>query len=141
MNPETSAPTPGSPLQWLEFAESDLRLAEVAAADPLVRREQACFHAQQAAEKAIKAVFVLRNVAFPHTHNIEHLLALAERNGIPLRAGVREAGVLTPYAVEARYPGPWAPVSDSELQEALRIAREVVDWAKAMIRQALGGEK
>jgi HEPN domain-containing protein len=47
---------PGSPREWLNHAKSDLRLAHLAAKDKLVRREQACFHAQQAAEKAINAV-------------------------------------------------------------------------------------
>ncbi|HXG33906.1 MAG TPA: HEPN domain-containing protein [Bryobacteraceae bacterium] len=140
MGPERPIPPPGSPGQWLEFAESDLRLAEVAAADAVIRREQACFHAQQAAEKAIKAVLVLHKAGFPYTHSLEHLLALAERHGIPLPAPVREAGFLTPYAVEARYPGPWPPVSEAELQNALRIAGEVVEWARKIIRQAQQAE-
>jgi HEPN domain-containing protein len=141
MNREGPVPTPGSPRQWLEFAESDLRLAELASTDPMIRREQACFHAQQAAEKAIKAVFVLHGAGFPYTHNIEHLLALAERSGIPLPAAVREAGVLTPYAVGVRYPGLWAPVSDSELEGALRIAGQVVEWARQMILPTPGGDR
>lgn len=115
-------------------------MAELAGADPVVRREQACFHAQQAAEKAIKAVLVLYGAGFPYTQSLEHLLALAERNGIPLPAAVREAGVLTPYALEVRYPGPWPPASDCELREALRIAGQVVEWARTMIRKAPEGD-
>jgi HEPN domain-containing protein len=141
MNPESPIHIPGSPQQWLQFAEGDLRLAELASRDRMIQPQLACFHAQQAAEKAIKAVFVLHGASFPYTHNIEHLLALAERNGISFPAAVGEAGVLTPYAAEARYPGPWPEVSESELQEALRIASEVVEWARQMIQEAPGGKE
>ncbi len=44
------------PNEWLSYAKSNLRLAYLAAEDEFVRREQVCFHAQQAAEKAIKAI-------------------------------------------------------------------------------------
>jgi len=44
----------GSPEDWIEHAKSDLRVAQIAVADAFVRFEQICFHAQQAAEKAIE---------------------------------------------------------------------------------------
>jgi len=37
-----------------------------------------CFQAQQAAEKAIKAVYISKKVAFPYIHDISHLLAALE---------------------------------------------------------------
>lgn len=45
----------GSPDDWLEHAASDLKVARLAHEEIL--SEHVCFHAQQAAEKAIKAVF------------------------------------------------------------------------------------
>lgn len=65
MNPKGNGRVPGSPDEWLSHAKSDLRLASLAAEDELVRREQVCFHAQQAAEKAIKAVLLSREIEFP----------------------------------------------------------------------------
>lgn len=73
---------PGSPQEWLNHAKRDLRLAHLAATDKLVRREQACFHAQQAAEKAIKAVLVLGEIEFPLIHDIEGLLEIVNTSGI-----------------------------------------------------------
>lgn len=58
MNPKGKGRVPGLPNEWLSHAKSDLRLAYLAAGDEFVRREQVCFHAQQAAEKAIKAVLL-----------------------------------------------------------------------------------
>lgn len=47
---------PGSPDDWLRRARSDLALAKVPLPEGALY-EDLCFHAQQAAEKAIKAVY------------------------------------------------------------------------------------
>jgi HEPN domain-containing protein len=132
---------PGSPEEWLNHARSDLRLAQLAATDKLVRREQACFHAQQAAEKAIKAVLVLRGIEFPLTHDIEELLEIADTSGISAPREIQEAGLLTPYAVEFRYPGSWIEISETDTQEALKTADLVVTWAETTLTKSGGGSK
>lgn len=124
---------PGSPREWLDHARSDLRLAHLGALDPLVRREQVCFHAQQAAEKAIKAVLLSKHIEFPLTHDIEELLEIAAEGGITLPKEIQEAGVLTPYAVEFRYPGPWMEIVEADLNEAMTTAEQVAAWAETEI--------
>jgi len=57
MNPKGGRKIPGSPEEWMSHAESDLRLARLAATDTSIRLEQICFHAQQSVEKAIEAAF------------------------------------------------------------------------------------
>ena len=54
MNPGRGRKPLGSAPEWMDHAESDLRLAQLAAGDPSIRAEQICFHAQQTADKAIK---------------------------------------------------------------------------------------
>ncbi len=132
---------PGFPREWLSHAQSDSRLAHLAAADEMVRREQACFHAQQAAEKAIKAVLVLRGTEFPLTHDIEELLEIVESSGITPPKEVQEAGLLTPYAVEFRYPGSWIEISETDLREALEAAEQVVAWAETLLKNSAGAEE
>jgi HEPN domain-containing protein len=137
MNPKK---LPGSPQEWLSHAKSDLRLAHLAAKDELVRREQACFHAQQAAEKAIKVHPLLSaGIEFPLTHDIEELLEIADNSGIRLPGDAQEAGLLTPYAVEFRYPGSWMEISEADAREALQTAEHVVTWAEAALRGSAGG--
>jgi len=96
---------PGSLQTWLSHAQSDLELARLGRSSKDILAAQICFHAQQAAEKAIKAVLLSRQIDFPFTHDIEQLIEIAEQHKVDLTSDVRNAGTLTPYAVETRYPG------------------------------------
>ncbi len=73
MPPETHAP--GSAADWLRHAYSDLALARTTPLPPILF-EDLCFHAQQAAEKAIKAILVAYNIPVPRTHNLRTLFDL-----------------------------------------------------------------
>lgn len=64
---------PGSAEEWMRHARSDLELARTKP-PPSVLLEALCFHAQQAAEKALKAILVSRAMLVPKTHNIGTLL-------------------------------------------------------------------
>jgi HEPN domain-containing protein len=128
---------PGSPEAWISSAQSDLRLARLAADDAYVRPEQACFHLQQAAEKAIKAVLLLSKVDFPLTHDIEELLEITRTSGIDLPEEVQEAGLLSPYAVETRYPGHWFEITPDDIQEARKVAEATVSWANEHLADAI----
>lgn len=70
---------PGTPAQWLRYANADLVLARIALPEGATYA-QLCCHAQQAAEKAIKAVLVHRLVPFPRTHSIERLLGYSRQS-------------------------------------------------------------
>ena len=123
--------SPGSAEDWLRFARSDLKLACIDQPEGVLL-ESLCFHAQQATEKALKAVFVFLETEFPRTHNIRILLdQLSESIGIPLE--VDESAVLTDYAVESRYPMNTEPVDDEEYQHAIGLAKVVVLWSETLI--------
>ena len=89
---------------WLTRAKSNLRLAELGRKEGVLL-EDLCFEAQQAAEKALKAVCVHYSIEFPRTHSLVLLMDLIESAGAQLTPDVKSAGILTQYAVEARYPG------------------------------------
>lgn len=130
MSPENPKRPPISPDEWLSHAESDLKLARLASRDESIHREQVCFHTQQAAEKALKAVLLADGISFPLTHDIEVLLQIAEENGLSIPEVVREAGMLTPYAVETRYPGHWGDITGTDVDVALDIAERMMRWAR-----------
>lgn len=95
---------------WLERAQSNLILAQKGKRRG-VMLEDLCFNAQQAAEKALKAICILEGLDFPRTHSLTRLLDILEAGGVVVPADVKNCDILTPYAVQTRYPGPNEPIS------------------------------
>ena len=122
---------PDDPREWLNRARSNLALAKNRVPDAYL--EDLCFEAQQAAEKAIKAVMIARKIEFPYVHDLARLLSLLDAVGEPIPETVRRAEELTLYATEGRYPGLTNPAVESEYTEALAIAEAVVGWAEERI--------
>jgi HEPN domain-containing protein len=120
------------PVAWLRRARSNLLKAEAARNVPDVFFEDLCFDAQQAAEKAIKALLLHRRKAFPKTHVIGELLTLVRESGLEVSEEIREAALLTRYAVVTRYPGP-AEVTEEEYTRAVELAERVLRWAESLI--------
>lgn len=122
----SAKPPPDSPQAWLERARSDLILGQTALITPGVLLEDACFHAQQCAEKALKGLLSHKGIAFPRTHVLEALLDLLKASATTLPPEVDESFVLTQYAVQTRYPGEWESVTRQEARSALDLAERVL---------------
>lgn len=138
MNHQPKQRVPATPADWLAHAGSDLKLARLGMGQDVLP-EQVCFHAQQAVEKALKAVLLFRRIDFPFTHDLEELIATFERAGVELPPDLREAGMLTPYAVESRYPGYWGDISETDVSAALSLAETAITWAERIIPQQDAG--
>lgn len=119
------------PREWLNRARSNLARARDQAAE--VYLEDLCFDAQQAAEKAIKAVMIKRGIDFPYIHDIARLLRLLEADGQTIPEHVERAAGLAPYATVLRYPGIEQPVSTGAHAEAVETAEAVVRWAEEQL--------
>jgi len=123
--------------QWLAYADEDLRLAVGAMnlhgeEDPPYRL--IAYHAQQCAEKYLKAYLVCRNVEFPYTHNISTLLELcSEYANWPVK--LRDAEELSTYAITTRYPGEAAEVTAQEAQRALLLAQRVCNQVRTALEE------
>jgi len=123
---------PGSPADWLRYAHSNLELARVKR-PPKVLFEGLCFHAQQAVEKALKAVLIAKGVPPTKTHNIRTLLDLLPPDVVPPEE-VEDAAGLTDYAVISRYPGDFESIDEKEYKETVQLAETVVFWAERIIQ-------
>jgi HEPN domain-containing protein len=123
----------GDPREWLRHARSNLVRCRADRRLPDVLFEDLCFDAQQAAEKAIKAVLVLKGKRFPKTHDLAELLDLVSRTGIDVPSSVLEAKRLTPWAVTGRYPGVTEDASEQDYEEALETAERTVAWAEGLV--------
>ncbi|MCX5809947.1 MAG: HEPN domain-containing protein [Proteobacteria bacterium] len=133
MNPKGKKPILTMPEEWVSHAESDLAIARLGDGKPGVLPQQICFHAQQAAEKALKAVLLFHKIDFAWTHDITELTDIFEEAGITLPEDFQDAGDLTPYAVESRYPGYWGTIDEEDVKEAIELAEKIVKWARESI--------
>jgi HEPN domain-containing protein len=119
--------------EWIAKAEGDWAsaLREVRARKK-PNYDSACFHAQQCAEKYLKARLQEASTASGKTHDLLKLLNLVsqiEPACSMLRAGVT---VLTDYAVDFRYPGRSA--TKIQAKDAIERCRQV----RSVIRRTLG---
>ena len=121
--------------EWVEKAEGDFTTASrELRARKSPNYDAACFHAQQCAEKYLKALLQEQEISFGRTHNLSALLDLF----VPIepfwetsRSDLRALAV---FAVEVRYPGESADKEDA--REAVRICREI----RRKARHSLGIE-
>ena len=123
--------------QWLNRAHKDLVSGEVLLRGGFEDYENVGFHAQQAAEKYIKAFLVRHQIEFPKTHNIALLRQLVANVDPELAKSLAEADALTPYGVEFRYPGDLPSVSRDEGERAVRLAEETRDLILASLKSYL----
>lgn len=109
----------------------------ILARDPEAPDETVLFHAQQAAEKFIKAALAARGVVYRRTHDLPELLEVSRAHGLAVPA---ERGLLVrlgPYAVEFRYLGALAPEVTRE--EARALVESLRAWASGQCSGAAGG--
>ena len=118
--------------EWIEKAEEDFH---VAISLRRLRRYPAhnavCFHAQQCAEKYLKAILEKQGIVIRKIHALPVLVdQCAEIH--PLLTALRPDMVrLSVYAVEFRYPGESATVDDA------KAAASIMKRARAELREAL----
>lgn len=117
--------------QLLDLAREDLAAARALTDAEGVSASKSGFNAQQAVEKALKAVLAGRGEDFPFTHDIAVLIELCEDQDFQLPDDLREADRLTPYAAALRY-GMGDPAAVS-LGEAMKWAAVAIEWADAEI--------
>ena len=121
------------PLKWLRKAESDLAMA--CARIKGASTENFCFHAQQAAEKAIKAVYVAHRFPFKFIHALDTLVDDLEERGVEIPDELQDREFLkqvTRYAVDSRYDLDEIPTR-ADVREAVELAVAAVRWARAEI--------
>ena len=120
------------PKAWVAKAEEDYVLARSALRHKKPLTSGASFHAQQCAEKYLKAALVARGHGFPKTHDLLVLHGLCARAAIVVPIDIKQLNRLSTYAVLTRYPG-GEPTSD-EAREALETAQAV----RRFMRRTLG---
>jgi HEPN domain-containing protein len=121
---------------WFALADADLAVARWIVAQPAASAELyglACFHGQQAAEKAIKGVLAVLDLPQPHSHDLHMLLKPCLSVRPPDEAVLAATDGLADYGVGPRYPGPQRAGSHALARRALADAELVVTWARTQV--------
>ncbi len=121
--------------RWLQFAEEDLKIAQLALEEKLYN--QSCFHAQQCAEKALKALIAESGKTVPKTHKLIDLLSEIKHHQIAqLRKSLQ---LLDRFYIPTRYPDalpgmpPEGLPTESDAKEALETARRALELARDLL--------
>jgi HEPN domain-containing protein len=123
--------------RWLRQAENDFEFARLALGAGFFA--QACFVAQQTAEKALKAVAYALGERVVLGHSLVELLALIGTRS-PAGEALREmAGILDQYYVSTRYPNglpggvPFEAFGEAQAAAAVEGAARFVAFARQEI--------
>lgn len=116
----------------LARADDDIRLVRASVGVAEITDTIVGFHAQQAAEKLLKAALAHRRIGYPFTHDLERLLELVEEAVGDSAPGEESVAALTPWAVEFRY----GEVPEDELDRSLTLA--LLDGLRAWVVASLG---
>ncbi len=120
--------------EWLKKASHDLKNAEhtLTLPDSECPFDTVCFHAQQCAEKSLKAFLTAHGVEFEKIHELGQLLQQCSMAPDLIRE-LDEIDSLSPYAVEGRYPdepGEEEPIFRDKAEEALSLARKTYELVR-----------
>lgn len=112
--------------EWIDKAEGDYRATALLIAGDQPLLEASVFHAQQCAEKYLKALLQEHGIRFPRTHNLTVLARLSGPLVPSLAALDANLAELNVYAVETRYPG--AEMAREDAESAIQTGAEVRGW-------------
>ena len=120
---------------WLEFANADLETADFLYEKQYPRQlEIICYHCQQAGEKAIKALYIAKEIpgGIPRKHDLWFLLEQM-KNVVDIPESIYDAAEkLDPYAIVFRYPGE-NRVDDYRAKQAIGLAKTIINWVNQNI--------
>lgn len=117
---------------WLIKAYRDLLSARELAngTDPLL--DTAAYHA----EKAVKGYLLYHDTRFEKSHDVELLVSQAACIDPDFETCIEAARLLTPLAVEYRYPGDYLEPELHEYQEASEAAHTLYAFVLSKLPQA-----
>ena len=118
---------------WIYKAENDLKSAKklLAGDDPIM--DTSIYHTQQCAEKALKGYLAFKSQALKESHDIELLVEICSKIDIEFESLYVFSENLNPYATAFRYPDIYLEPDFDEVNEAIEMARKILDFVKSKI--------
>lgn len=126
-------------LRWLEQAEADLKGGKILLANEVYHL--ACFIAQQAAEKALKAYLYSQGEELVTEHSVAALCSWAEEYDKDFSLLREEISVLDGFYIPTRYPNgipgsiPARVYTRKPAEEAIKLAEQTIHFVKERIKR------
>jgi len=119
--------------EWVKKAEGDfLTTGRELRARKSPNYDAVCFHAQQCAEKYLKAVLQENDKQIPKIHNLVELMILCEEVDPSFEMLRADLVTMERYSVRTRYPGETAEKEDARSAYAAAVT------VRKFVRQKLG---
>jgi len=119
--------------EWLRYAKSDLNTAKHMFMDVYPKEtEISCYHAQQCAEKSLKAFLIARETDSPYIHDLIELIGLCTAQEAAFSTIQPYCVSLNPYGVQVRYPNELA-VDDNITGQAISYTEKILEFCEKMI--------
>lgn len=119
---------------WIEYADNDLRAAQVLidVKDPLIG--VSLYHIEQAVEKALKAYLIAHDVSFALTHDLKPLLKSCTTLDTNFDQFAADAKEISPYATKSRYPNKsYSAPTKAAVEQLIKKAGTIVEFVHARI--------
>ncbi|MDR3550686.1 MAG: HEPN domain-containing protein [Candidatus Babeliales bacterium] len=119
--------------QWLLFAKDDLMVAKTILHSDYIVMGAICYHAQQCAEKALKAYLVYKQINPRRTHDLSDLIFECAGYDDDFLELVPDALEINPYSHRTRYPDSLLILDLSIAQDAINRAAKIFELVQNKI--------
>ena len=115
-------------LSWIKRSINDYKSAKKLFSDEDKYLDTAIFHCQQSVEKILKSFLIYNEIKFEKVHSIVYLVDKCVKIDKSFDKWYPAAEILTPYATIFRYPGDYSEPEIKDVEEALCLAKEIVNF-------------
>lgn len=117
-------------VKWLNMAEEDLLWAKASLKEEIWRG--ACFAAQQATEKSLKAYLLVKNKSFPKIHDLVSLNDSCRKIDSEFKGLNDLCNFISPYYLSSRYPdiAEFEEYSQEMANAVVQKAEEIIKFVK-----------
>lgn len=115
---------------WITKAENDLKSAKklIEGTDPIY--DTSIYHAQQCAEKALKAYLSYKDQPIQKTHDVQFLVELCIELDEIFESIMEDAILLNPYSTLFRYPDIILEPEKEDVIDAIEKAENILHFVK-----------
>jgi HEPN domain-containing protein len=111
-------------MEWFKIASEDLEYAKLGLREDKFYAMVA-FHAQQSAEKFLKGFILLNNKKLNRSHDLVMLIKTCQEIDKKFVDIKEEAGYLTPFAIDVRYPVFYPIIEKKMAEKAVEMAENI----------------